>query len=138
MPVLVPVWAMRFTQYNINGNLCFSNRTNIFDLLQELLIDPAAVRELDPLDVFLYRGPDGKQALYCINNRRLLVLRCLQAVRSEMLINVMCRVHDVQSKAPVPHGRGRLCDWFNRGYSRPGQFDGCDGLGLCIWVRDRS
>ena len=137
-PVLVPVWAMRFTQYNINENLCFNDGTSMFDLLQELLIDPAAVRKLKPLDVFLYQGPDEKQALYCINNRRLLVLRCLQAMRSEMLIKVKCRVHDVQSTAPVPHGRGRLCDWFKSGYSRPGQFAGCDGLGLCIWVRDRS
>ena len=129
-PILVPVWAMRFTQYNINENLCFSDGRSMFDLLQELLIDPAAVSKIEPLDVFLYQGPDGKQALYCINNRRLLVLRCLQAVRSEMLIKVKCCVHD-------PYGEGRFCDWFNRGYSRPGQLAGCDGLGLCIWVRDQ-
>lgn len=139
--ILVPVWAMRFTQYNINENLRFSDRRRrrMFDLLQELLIDPAAVSNLEPLDVFLYQGPDGKQALYCINNRRLLVLRCLQAVRSEMLIKVKCCVHDIHSTARVPHGTGtgRFCDWFKSGYSKPGQFAGCDGLGLCIWVRDR-
>ena len=138
-PVLVPVWAMRFTQYNINENLRFSNGRSMFVLLKQLLIDPAAVSNLEPLDVFLYQGPDGKQALYCINNRRLLVLRCLQAVRSEMLIKVKCCVHDIHSTARVPHGTGtgRFCDWFKSGYSKPGQFAGCDGLGLCIWVRDR-
>ena len=136
--ISVPVWALRFTQYNINENLTFSDGRRIFGMLEELLRNPNEIGNLPPLDAFVLQGPDHQKALYCRNNRRLLVLRCVQAVHSDCLLSVMCRIHDPHSKQRCTHGKLRLCDWFNDGYSKPGQFPGCDGLGLDIWIREKS
>lgn len=134
--VEVPIWALRFTQYNINENLRFSDGSHMFTLLKELLHDPARIRKLSPLDAFLFEGPDAQKALYCRNNRRLLVLRCVQAVHSDAVLKVMCRINDPHSTQRSCHGKRRLRDWFQDGYSKPGQFSGCDGLGLDIWIRE--
>ena len=42
-PVLVPVWALRFTQFNINRDLKFTDRNSMLDMLPELILKPSAV-----------------------------------------------------------------------------------------------
>ena len=128
-PVCVPVWALRFTQYNINGSLRFTDNSRMIDMFKDLMFRPRRVQHLEPLEVFLYHGPDGKIGLYSANNRRLMVLRCLQGLYADILW-VRCYIFDARSREISPDGRTRICHWFNQRYSRPNQFPGCDGCGL--------
>ena len=50
-PVEVPVGALRFTQFNINEKLQFTDGSRMFDLLKQRMSDPTSVEEPMPLDV---------------------------------------------------------------------------------------
>lgn len=86
-PQSVPLWALN----------SFPNSKPSIDegLLQKILLDPAAVRKLSPVDAILHRCVDGRHALLCPDHRRLLLLRCVQAVHPNVAIKMMCMVRAV-------------------------------------------
>eukprot|EP00435_Cladocopium_sp_Y103_P019664 s3534_g4.t1 len=110
-PVRVPV---RVLQFNSKEKVSFGHGKSMFDL-NELMRAPTSISELEPLDVFLDAGPDGKRGLYCRNNHRLLVLRCFQAMYEEMYedcLEVRCRIDDSNSEDSEdisPDGPSSVC-----------------------------
>lgn len=125
-PVWVPVLALRFTQYNINRNLNFCDGRPMLDMLSDLMQKPDPGEGLEPLEVYRYTGPDGVPALYSANNRRLVVWKMFQAIRPHDVVQIRCRIYDPEIQS----------ENFQSKYSKPGQFEGCDGLGLEVWVRE--
>ncbi|CAE8716192.1 unnamed protein product [Polarella glacialis] len=134
-PIMVPVAALRFTHHTVNSDLAFgegheNRQESIFKLIDALFRGTLVTTDLEPLDVFLHNGPDGARGLYSRNNRRLLALLWLQAVRRDEALRVPCRIHHDDDPG--------LARWFKEGYDAPGGKPGCNGLGLSIWPRPGS
>ncbi len=91
-PVFVPIWALQLPIHNLQTDQFIYGDLMIDHLdLEELLRNPAGVKDLPPLDAFL-KSVDDKWALYCPNRKRLLVLRCVQAVHVNVVLKVRCEV----------------------------------------------
>merc|ERR1711956_56436 len=93
----------------------------------------------EPLHVFKHIGPDGHAGLYSRNNRRLVALCMLQAVRRDSLVRVPCRIYADDDVRPAPlDSRKSLARWFREGYDTRNSVNGCNGLGLSIWPRSEN